>query len=792
MKKILNIPALLAMCLMIFAGCSHEELSTDQYGNDGVSLNVYGPQPVMRGGQLRFLGSNLDKIVEVIIPGVSPVTDIEVVKAGVPSEIRITVPKDGPEPGLLTLKTADGQEIVTRTELTYSEPVVLESFSPASVKPGDVLTLSGDYFNLMHEVVFAEDVLVSEKDFLKHTRYEIQVKVPVEARTGKVGIGDIDELDNEDENAFANLIYFDEELVVAAPEVTGMTAPRWKAGETVTVTGKNFNYVESVRLPGAVVTEFTVASGNNSLAFVLPAEAQDGEAFLVAVSGVEVSAGEYETVVPAGLSASPETVKAGAAMTISGTDLDLVSSVSLPNSGDAEFEYADGRITLTIPETAQEGDIVLAMVNGKEVSVGYGLVKPVVTGYSANPAPAGSDLVISGTDLDLVVSVTFGGGIEVAVEASESEINVAVPTTAESGAITLNLANGTSVEGEELAVEKPVSCYITELPGSDVEIRGGSILTVTVANEDMLEKVLVNGEEVQFIRIKTALHISLPDLAGAGTVITLISSNGQVEYTIDCIPNTIIEKTLWSGSVDMGAWAVNYEVKPNDIFVGADMKVGQKIRFYITAYAAYWQIQFFDGHWAGLAIEEGVDPEDENGTWTNNINPDKPAGASLASDGFVEITVTEDIITRLTTLIDWGYAMVLQGENIILTKITYYEDNSETVVMDEVRNLGSWAGEGDGGAFRIYKADLTAAKFAPGKTIKFYVEQFAYAQLQVNDANWGGLITPQYNDGEAPAVIEIAVDQSFYDKVMNTSDGWSDTGIVVQGEGLIVHKVTIK
>ena len=170
MKKIFNIISLLAVSAAILSGCKNEELDTNQYADGGVALNVYGPQPVMRGGELRFLGSNLDRVVEIIIPGVAPISEINVVKDGVPSEIRIIVPKDGPEPGFLTLKTADGEEIVTKTPLSYSEPVVLESFSPASVKAGDVLTIKGDYLNLIHEVIFSDEVKVSEKEFKRMNR----------------------------------------------------------------------------------------------------------------------------------------------------------------------------------------------------------------------------------------------------------------------------------------------------------------------------------------------------------------------------------------------------------------------------------------------------------------------------------------------------------------------------------------------------------------------------------------------------------------------------------------------
>ena len=110
MKKIVSIATLVASALLLVAAvsCKREQLDTEQFVSDQVALNVYGPQPVVRGGELRFIGSNLEKIQSIEIPGVPAITAITVVKAGVPSEIRITVPKDGPEPGYVVLTASDG------------------------------------------------------------------------------------------------------------------------------------------------------------------------------------------------------------------------------------------------------------------------------------------------------------------------------------------------------------------------------------------------------------------------------------------------------------------------------------------------------------------------------------------------------------------------------------------------------------------------------------------------------------------------------------------------------------
>ena len=106
---------------------------------------------------------------------------------------------------------------------------------------------------------------------------------------------------------------------------------------------------------------------------------------LVAKSGVEIVAGEYETVVPSELAASPAPVKAGNVLTISGKDLSLVNAIDLPGAAGVEFESAE-TIKLTMPEIATEGEATLIMENGKAASVAFTLVKPVFKAFSENPA----------------------------------------------------------------------------------------------------------------------------------------------------------------------------------------------------------------------------------------------------------------------------------------------------------------------------------------------------------------------------------------------------------------------
>lgn len=94
-------------CLMLSTGFAltscddDDDFGTNQYIG-GVTLNVFGPSPVARGGELRFLGSGMDQIQSVTLPGCGDITDITRVS---PEEIRITVPQNA-EPGYVVLHHA--------------------------------------------------------------------------------------------------------------------------------------------------------------------------------------------------------------------------------------------------------------------------------------------------------------------------------------------------------------------------------------------------------------------------------------------------------------------------------------------------------------------------------------------------------------------------------------------------------------------------------------------------------------------------------------------------------------
>lgn len=582
--SVLFLAGALLMTGVSFTSClKGDDVDTNQY-TGGISLNVFGPSPVARGGELRFLGSGMDQVTAVWIPGSGDVTEIRVISD---TEIRITVPQDA-EPGQLVLRTPQG-DITTQTELTFTEPISIDELSPLSVLPGDELTIKGDYLNLINEVIFADNVTVSAEDFVAHDRKTIRLTVPQEAQSGQVILSDGAEL--------PNLIYSEEELTVVLPAVeTVAELQHAKPGDRISVDGSHLDLVKEVLMPDGTAVEFAL-EGDHTLSFVLPANASDGEIVMVPASEVKVVIAHLTMAVPSKVVASPASgIRGGDEILLTGSSLDLVVDLSFPGVDEKVLPAAqsENELRVVVPEKAQSGQLVLNTGSGKQVSVAIETLKPQVDSYLPAEVPAGEALLIKGQNLDLVASVTFAGEQTVEVTApAADELQVSVPMEAESGNVTLNMHNGEMVEGLWLNVSKPQCCYVMELPE---KVEAGALLELEVANGDKLQHVTVNGTQVQFILRDSKLLVSLPaDVIGAA-VIELVSSNGTISYTIQV--EGAMGMCIFEGPLVIGAWERSAQIPAGQF---ADAQVGQVITVVVTDLLSGAQGSFKNGNWAAIA-----------------------------------------------------------------------------------------------------------------------------------------------------------------------------------------------
>ena len=767
MKNVLKYAAIAALCLsaVSLTGCKHEEYDTDQYAG-AVALSAVAPNPVMRGGELRILGTNLENVSEVRFAGGVTVTDFTVTKSGDHGEMRVMVPLEGPIVGKVAIVTKDG--------------TVLESFADL-------------------ELVILGGVYVTE--FLSKDRHELKFVVPSNAVTGYIIVGDVNEM--VDPNTIPNQIYSATELIVGDPTVNEAAKATYKSGEVITVTGAHLDMIEKVDLAGAANVDFSVAEGGKSLSFTLPASASDGPITLTSFAGKAFSAGEIETVTVADLAikslAEDGRYKADCEVEITGSDLDLVSKVDFVNA-QAAFHIEGGKIIATVPTAAKDGSVTVTLESGKQAfTPEIEVVKPVVSGVDKSEAVAGKDeVVVSGADLDLVTSVTIGDKdhtlvpCEFSVQSPETVI-VTIPSAAYTGVITLTAESGYAAVTEPIGIEYDEAVSISfDKPSYAL----GKKITLVGSNLLKIEQIFIKGKKVTDYQLREdgAMSFSLPDeLTSPGIYrLDLVLTDGS-NLTWPApfeVTAPFTETFIWEGIRETGDYANNLELGGEDDWVNAGLAVGDIVHVYFQAAdPADWSMQLFTGHWAGMSM---LFPGMDN---PNQFNQDRTPDA--VSNGYIAFEVTEEIYNLFTEKQWWGSALIVQGKFLTVTGLSFLHFGlTETVVWE---GPSAHTGDYDLNQELGGEDDWVNAGLYEGAEVRIYFtpDDWSDWSIQIFDGHWNGMgyVTPngsQWNmdnaaDAASKGYVSFIAEGNAYKAL--TTKAWWGYALILQGKNLVFDKI---
>ena len=805
MKNIFRFSALIAL-LMGLAACSHEELSTDQFSDDSVVFGAFAPNPVVRGAELRIMGSNLDKIVEVQIPGSEPITDIEVISSGRISEIRVVTPAAGAEEesvtGPVVIIDNAGKAYQSKTDISFTEGIVLDSFTPASAMPGDVVTVKGDYLYNVQQVVLNDGVYVTGEQIVEKSRRELKFIVPSNAVTGPVTIGDVDENNNPD-GLIPNNVPSKTELVIGDPTVKAADRGMLKAGASIKVEGAFLDMIEKVSFkvttPAAeegaedVVAytdvDFVLADDHKSVTVELPASVVEGEVVLTSYAGKEFSAGAYTTVVPTEVAIAAETrYKAGLNAVITGKDLDLVTAADLAGTA-LEPALVDGKLVFVIPAKAVDGAVTLTLANGKTVSTeAVELVKPVITEVTPLELYAGDEsVVVTGEDLDLVVSATLGGAAEEIEYTEDGKLLVGTTVSSLKGKVALTAANGYVVESvEEIKVNYHALVIVNEMPamqhiGQEVVLKG--------SNFALVENIFIGETKVtQYsLRTDTEVRFLMPWCKAGAYNMSFHLFSGDVE-TVATPIEVGLEldiKTIWEGEsyVTWSGGAVS-----NLSWGGYDwstVKAGTVLTAYFEVVDDGAVIRFGNGSWVALPTTKGFTGADGDGN------------VSIAKGlTYMAVKLTAADLAELQN--NGGLVMCGTGYNISKITLTT-EISQEKTIWEGLADPQNYAVNLElGGADN---SDWRNADLQVGQTIKIYFDLVDPASwsVQVFDAHWGGQISfspeigSQFNQGNwdgSLGYVSFVVTEAIH-SAFTSSANWGSS-IILQGAGLVYTKITLQ
>jgi hypothetical protein len=343
---------LFVLTVGIVTSCDKDD---DEVSSDKIQLLSFGPTGAKHGDTLRFIGLNLNKVTAIQFTGTNATVNQADFKQQTSELIRLIVPQTA-EQGFVTLKTPEG-DIVTKTKFNLDVLTTVTSITPQA-RPGTNVTINGTFLNWVDRVTFNLDKTVDV--FVSKTQTQLVVKVPDDAQTGPLVL--------HYAGTDSNYVQTTDTLKVTLPVGTGMTPNPIKHQTNLTITGTDLDLTKQVLFTGvtAPVTTF-VSQSATQLVVRVPASTTKGKVTLVAASGVQtISTTDLDVVLPAITGMTPNPVAPASNVTVTGTNLDVVSSISFVGVAAAVTSFVSQSATeiiVTVPTGALTGKVTFFVLN---------------------------------------------------------------------------------------------------------------------------------------------------------------------------------------------------------------------------------------------------------------------------------------------------------------------------------------------------------------------------------------------------------------------------------------------
>ncbi|MBC7508847.1 MAG: IPT/TIG domain-containing protein [Ferruginibacter sp.] len=337
------------MCIGLVSSCKKDVAAV----SGKVQLLSFGPTGAKHGENIIFIGNNLDKVTAIDLVGASvPAASFTEHTA---EKIVFVIPMST-EQGFATLKTPAG-DVVSKTKINFLVPVKITSIT-AKARPGDNITIKGEFMNWVKEVKFAKDI--SETTFVSQSLNELVIKVPVNARSGTLFLSS--------GGTKPLTIETDSVLNVTLPFITSLSPNPVKHQTNLTITGTDLDLAGSVIFKGVTtpVTSF-VSQSATQLVVKVPESAINGKVTLKGYSLVTVeSAEDLVLTLPAATTLSLNPVVRETNLTITGTNLDLATGVAFSGVSSPVTTFVSQsatKIVVKVPLAATKGKITLSVLN---------------------------------------------------------------------------------------------------------------------------------------------------------------------------------------------------------------------------------------------------------------------------------------------------------------------------------------------------------------------------------------------------------------------------------------------
>ena len=564
------------------------------------------------------------------------------------------------------------------------------AFGPMPITRGATMRLTGTQLNNVKEVLFPEgnqkltpSTTYISGEFTLQSSEEMTVTIPDQCVPGKLRLVTNDGQTIES----ASNITFAEEI-----KASSITPNPIHPGEVVSIKG---DYVWNI---GQVVffdhvtvdAEDFLLNTRSEIQVIVPAEAKTGDvAYNDGSDGAEnISIGilTIDEIKATGVSnPNPEF---GEEITITGENLDLVTSIDFPAEADVPFQVAnDGKsVRVTVPDNTVSGSVTLNSASGITTSVGIAV--PLASVSSTEPVKdvkVGQTITIKGDKLDRIIHLVLPAidGAFTDFTQTATQITFVVPEGMGDGKVTLVQHENYSVESDKISMysEAPETTIwagnfeIGEWNAGLQDLAWGGYDWSTAQAGQVLTVYLTPNMSAGWsqIRIGNGSWAALPGTADVNPLTAedtkfsvtltqamideLLNAGGLVicgaYFTVTKITLSILEEVIWSGNFALGSWAAGMDELSWGRYDWSQVSAGKTLKLYyeVDPSVGYINIRFGNGSWAALPSTQGWGSD-------GNASPDP-------SETSIKTVLTADDMDQLLN----AGGLVICGAGIICKKV---------------------------------------------------------------------------------------------------------------------------
>ena len=564
------------------------------------------------------------------------------------------------------------------------------AFGPMPITRGATMRLTGTQLNNVKEVLFPEgnqkltpSTTYISGEFTLQSSEEMTVTIPDQCVPGKLRLVTNDGQTIES----ASNITFAEEI-----KASSITPNPVHPGEVVSIKG---DYVWNI---GQVVffdhvtvdAEDFLLNTRSEIQVIVPAEAKTGDvAYNDGSDGAEnISIGilTIDEIKATGVSnPNPEF---GEDITITGENLDLVTSIDFPAVADVPFQVAnDGKsVRVTVPDNTVSGSVTLNSASGITTSVDIAV--PLASVSSTEPVKdvkVGQTITIKGDKLDRIIHLVLPAidGAFTDFTQTATQITFVVPEGMGDGKVTLVQHENYSIESDKISMysEAPETTIwagnfeIGEWNAGLQDLAWGGYDWSTAQVGQVLTVYLTPNMSAGWsqIRIGNGSWAALPGTADVNPLTAedtkfsvtltqamideLVNAGGLVicgaYFTVTKITLSILEEVIWSGNFALGSWAAGMDELSWGRYDWSQVSAGKTLKLYyeVDPSVGYINIRFGNGSWAALPSTQGWGSD-------GNASPDP-------SETSIKTVLTADDMDQLLN----AGGLVICGAGIICKKV---------------------------------------------------------------------------------------------------------------------------